>query len=224
MDGGEDMNLYSASACCPLCGCSDPVRYFQDKARVYLSCTECRLVFVPAAYYLSPEAEKSEYDLHTNDPADPGYLRFLSRLSRPMLERLETGQTGLDFGCGPGPALHRLFEAHGHSMDLYDLFYMDDTGVFSKSYDFITATEVVEHLHRPGRVFDRLFKLLRCGGWLGIMTKQVRDRDSFSRWHYIRDLTHVCFYSRPVFSYIAQRYNAALSFIGDDVILLRKGG
>ncbi len=209
--------------CCPLCGWNDPKLYFEDKNRVYLSCQNCCLVFVPEEYYLTKEAEKNEYDLHNNDSADPGYRRFLSRLSRPMSERLGPGQKGLDFGCGPGPVLHQLFRDHGHLMDLYDPFYVNDTDVFLNTYDFITATEVVEHLHNPGLVFDELFGMLHYGGWLGIMTKLVLDKESFSRWHYIRDLTHVCFYSRETFTYISQKYNTSLSFIGDDVMLLQKG-
>jgi len=209
--------------CCPLCGGDNPGLYFGDKNRGYLSCPECRLVFVPREFFLTREAERAEYDLHTNDPADPGYRKFLSRLSRPMLERLRPGQKGLDFGCGPGPAMHELFTAYGHAVDLYDPFYANNPDVFSNTYDFITATEVVEHFHHPGRVFDRLFDLLRCGGWLGIMTKLVLDKDKFSHWHYIRDLTHICFYSRATFTHIAQRHRASLFFIGNDLILLQKG-
>lgn len=214
--------------CCPLCGFNDPKRYFEDKTRPYLSCPACDLVFVPEAFYPAAEDEKREYDLHNNDPKDPGYRRFLSRLSRPMLERLglrqkgKNGQKGLDFGCGPGPLLHQLMEEGGHTVDLYDPFYFKETDLISDSYDFITAAEVVEHLHHPGREFDLLFRLLRSGGRLGIMTKLVLDKQAFSRWHYIRDLTHVCFYSRDTFSYIAQKYNTSLRFVGDDVILLRK--
>ena len=216
------MNQYSNNDC-PLCGGSDLALYFKDSHRVYLACPNCCLVSVPGQYYLTPEAEKKEYDLHDNDPADPGYQRFLSRLSRPLLERLGPGQRGLDFGCGPGPALHQLLQAHGHTVDLYDPFYANDRDVFLNTYDFIVATEVVEHLHRPGQVFDRLFGLLRRGGWLGIMTKLIRDKAAFSRWHYIRDLTHVCFYHRQTFVYISQKYKAGLCFVDDDVILLQKG-
>jgi len=207
---------------CPLCGGADLSQYFEDNHRVYLSCANCRLVSVPGQYYLTLADEKKEYDLHINDPADPGYQRFLSRLSRPLLARLAPGQTGLDFGCGPGPALHRLVQAQGHRVYLYDPFYARDTTVFLKSYDFIMATEVVEHLHHPGQVFDRLFGLLRCGGWLGIMTKLIRDQAAFARWHYIRDLTHVCFYHWQTFAYLSEKHTAALVFADDDVILMQK--
>ena len=70
-----------------------------------------------------------------------------------------------------------------------------DELALNASYDFICATEVVEHLHRPGQDLERLWSLLRPGGWMGIMTKLVRDRASFDTWHYKNDPTHVCFFS-----------------------------
>ena len=207
---------------CPLCRSENADLFFEDKRRRYLRCRHCRLVFVPQRYWLSPEAEKATYDLHQNDARDPGYRRFLSRLSRPLAERLEAGRKGLDFGCGPGPTLSVLLEEQGHGVDLYDPFYCNDPSVFDKTYDFICATEVVEHLHDPDREFQALFRMLNPNGWLGMMTKLVIDLHAFSRWHYIRDMTHICFYSRPTFAYLAQRFDARLHMIADDVILLHK--
>ena len=54
------------------------------------------------------------------------------------------------------------------------------------------------------------------------MTKQVIDAQAFARWHYIRDPTHVCFFSRETFTWWAARKQAELEFCGADVILLRK--
>jgi hypothetical protein len=81
---------------------------------------------------------------------------------------------------------------------------------------------VVEHLHDPYKVFKTLFAMLKREGWLGIMTKLVRDQLAFSRWHYIRDPTHICFYHLNTFEYLAQHYDATLNVIGSDVILLNK--
>jgi len=207
---------------CPLCRRKDLAPFFEDQKRIYLSCLNCELVFVPKTYWLSPEEEQAVYDLHLNDVQDPGYRRFLSRLSAPLLKNLSRNQKGLDFGCGPGPALAAMMEEAGHEMALFDPFYYNTPEVLLNPYDFITTTEVVEHLRDPHGVFDTLFSILKPGGWLGIMTKQVIDLDAFSRWHYIRDMTHICFYSRPTFEYLARRFNAALDFAGNDVILLNK--
>lgn len=206
---------------CPLCSGERVEQYFEDKKRIYLQCCDCRLVYVPKFCWLSVEEEKSIYDLHENNPEDPGYRKFLSRLSVPLLERLDFGKQGLDFGCGPGPTLSVLLAEGGQQVDLYDPFYYSNSAVFDKTYDFICATEVVEHLREPGKEFSTLFVLLKPGGWLGIMTKMVIDQSAFSRWHYIQDLTHICFYSESTFEYIAERFGAEMEIVTKDVILLK---
>lgn len=207
---------------CPLCKSSDYTDYHRDKRRRYLNCSRCDLVFVPSQYHTDREEEKRIYDLHENDPHDPGYRRFLSRLCDPLVERLDRDARGLDFGCGPGPALALMLEEKGHGMSLYDLYYFDNKEVLREPYDFITATEVVEHLRNPADVFKRLFGSLNEGGWLAIMTKLVIDRNAFSRWHYIQDQTHICFFSKRTFEFLAKQYRCELQFIDKDVIFLRK--
>lgn len=210
------------SQICPLCQTADGREFYQDKCRGYFRCPACSLVFVPSAWFLSAEDEKAEYDLHQNDPDDQGYRRFLSRIFIPMQERLAPGSHGLDFGSGPGPTLSVMFEEVGHCMALYDPFYARQPSVLEKQYDFITATEVVEHLHDPKKELDRLWTCLKPGGRLGIMTKLVLDHEAFARWHYKNDLTHVCFFSRTTFEWLADRWEAELTFAGQDVILLDK--
>lgn len=207
---------------CPLCRGDQIDPFYEDDNRIYLSCLNCRLVFVPKCYWLSAENEKAIYDLHDNDPNDPRYRRFLSRLTVPLSEKLGPNQKGLDFGCGPGPTLSIMLAEQGQQMDVYDPIYHDDPGVFAKNYDFICASEVVEHLHDPEKEFIALFSMLKQGGWMGIMTKLVKDRHAFRQWHYIRDLTHICFYRQHTFEYLAQRFNADLSIVANDVILLNR--
>ena len=210
--------------CCPLCQGPDSRLFHRDKVRDYLRCPCCALIWVPPAFHLSRAAEKAEYDLHRNDPADPGYRRFLSRLFTPLQARLPAGARGLDFGCGPGPALAQMFREAGHPMALFDIFYADRPEVFTEYYDFITATEVVEHLAQPRRELERLYRLLLPGGTLGLMTKLALDRDAFARWHYKNDRSHVCFFSRATFGWLAQLWQAELEILGQDVILLRNPG
>lgn len=224
MENQSEMKFKDNVPHCPLCGHKNLDSFYQDKSRIYLRCLYCKLVFVPKRFWLSADDEKATYDLHENDPNDQGYRHFLSRLSTPLLKRLAPKLVGLDFGCGPGPTLSILLNEHGHQVDLYDPFYHNDPSVFHKNYDFICATEVVEHLHEPEKDFAALFKMIKQGGWLGIMTKLVIDRDAFGQWHYIRDMTHICFYSRSTFEYLAQRFEAEINFIENDVILLRKNG
>jgi SAM-dependent methyltransferase len=207
---------------CPLCADEEIASYSSDRRRHYLQCATCDLVFVPPEWHLAREAEGAEYDLHENDVHDPGYRTFLSRLAQPLVERLAPGAQGLDFGCGTGPALAQLLRDAGHQVALYDSFFVPDPAALDSRYDFICATEVVEHLHRPGPELDRLWSLLQPGGWMGIMTKLVIDRAAFDSWHYKNDPTHVCFFSKSTWHWWARHYGAKLEIVEADVILLQR--
>ena len=207
---------------CPLCHYPESHHYFEDKRRAYLQCQQCELVFVNPEQRLDAKAEKAHYDLHENDPNDAGYRTFLSRVTNPILERIEPSSTGLDFGCGPGPTLSLMMEEQGHNMSLYDLYYHPSTEVLGRTYDFMTATEVIEHLYHPDQVWQQWLNLVKPGGWIGLMTKMVIDVEAFAKWHYKNDPTHVVFFSRNSFKYLAERDQLKLEFIGNDVILLRK--
>ncbi|MDD3609481.1 MAG: class I SAM-dependent methyltransferase [Halothiobacillaceae bacterium] len=209
------------SAPCPLCG-TQAAFWQADARRPYLRCPLCELVFVPSPWQLDSASEKSEYDKHRNALDDPGYRRFLERPFAALRERVSPPAEGLDFGCGPGPLLARLLEEEGFSIALYDPFYANAPDTLSRRYDFITATEVFEHLREPGRTLQRLLNCLRPGGWLVVMTKRVRDREAFARWHYTHDPTHVAFFSETSFTWIAKQHNLHLDIVGADVIALRK--
>jgi len=207
---------------CPLCHSLDTQHYFEDKRRAYLQCMQCELVFVNPEQRLDAEAEKAHYDMHENDPTDEGYRRFLSRVADPMLERIAPASEGIDFGCGPGPTLSLMLEEQGHAMSLYDIYYHPETSVLDKQYDFMTSTEVIEHLYEPDTVWQQWLNLVKPGGWIGLMTKMVINVEAFASWHYKNDPTHVVFFSRRTFQYLAERDQLELEFIGNDVILLRK--
>ncbi len=207
---------------CPLCRLPEAACFRNCSLRRYLQCKRCGLVFVHPDERLNRTEEKARYDLHRNDPADPEYRSFLARLAAPLSSLIQAGSSGLDFGCGPGPALAMMLKEQGHSVTLYDPFYAPDAGAWLQAYDFITATEVLEHLYMPGEELDRLFGVLKPGGFLGIMTKQLPASDELSDWHYMRDPTHVCFFSPATFEYIACAWKAALTIIDSDVVLFQK--
>ncbi|WP_227367816.1 class I SAM-dependent methyltransferase [Halomonas sp. M20] len=207
---------------CPLCIHDDILHYHQDRRRDYWQCQRCALVFVAACQQLGSEAEKAVYDRHRNSPHDMGYRRFLSRLFIPLQARLPPGAQGLDFGCGPGPTLSVMFEESGHPMALYDLYYAPDRDVLERSYDFITASEVIEHLASPGQVLMELSERLHPGGWLGLMTKRVISRKAFADWHYIQDPTHISFFSETSLRWLGKRLDLQVSFPAADVVIMQK--
>lgn len=195
---------------------------FHRDSRDYFRCPVCFLVFVLSCQFLSAEEEKAVYDQHENSADDSRYRRFLGRLFDPVSARLDPGSCGLDFGSGPGPTLSVMFEEVGHSMNVFDPFYAPQVESLHQQYDFITASEVVEHLHHPRRELERLWACLKPEGTLGIMTKRVIDSEAFSKWHYKNDPTHVRFFSIETFRWLAVSWSATLIVPEDDVVLFVK--
>jgi len=207
---------------CPLCGGARLTLFGRDRRRSYWRCRTCELVSVPPDQRPEPMAERAEYDRHENHPDDPGYRRFLGRLFEPLAIRCPAPARGLDFGCGPGPALAAMARERGYDMALYDPLYADEAAALVGEYDFITATEVVEHLHDPGRTLECLLQRLRPGGWLGIMTQLVISAERFAAWRYKDDPTHVVFFSPPTLEWFARRHGLGLEPVARDAFLFRR--
>lgn len=208
---------------CPLCQAAEGTPFFKDQ-RDYFQCPECSLVFVPPQQFVTLEEEKAVYDLHENSADDPGYRHFLERLFKPLSQHLQANSHGLDFGSGPGPTLSLMFEEEGHSMVNYDYFYAPEIDYLKQRFDFISTTEVVEHLHHPRLELDRLWSCLKPNGLLGIMTKRVLNQAAFSHWHYKSDPTHICFFSLETFQWLADYWHAKLTIHGNDVVIFTRSG
>jgi len=207
---------------CPLCYGDESSLYNKDETGEYRLCLCCSLVYVLEHVHLSEEDEKARYDLHTNSPQDEGYRKYLRKVSKPVLERVSAGAKGLDFGSGPGPTLSLLFEEAGHDMNIYDHFYAKDEKVLCSSYDFITSTEVVEHLYKPREVLDMLWNMLSTKGLLCILTQPYVQQADFKTWYYKKDPTHVCFFSLETMHWLARQWKAELEIISKDIFIFNK--
>lgn len=217
------MSEHKKNINCPLCGGDSVGEFAHDRHREYVRCKKCELVFVPEHYHLSPDKEKERYDLHENNPDDPGYCNFLSRLFQPLESKLERGACGLDFGCGPGPTLSLMFKQAGYSCAIYDLHYANDPKVLEEQYDFLSCSETIEHMYRPREEFERFITLVKPGGWIGIMTQFYNEAPvPFERWHYKDDDTHVCFFSKKTFQWLADQYGLPVEFLPKGVVLFHK--
>jgi SAM-dependent methyltransferase len=206
---------------CPLCSSSSIAEHTEAHGRRYIECGGCKLLFVNPEDRPSAMEELLHYRTHENDVLDERYRAFLARLANPLVERLEPGSVGLDFGCGPGPALARMLEERGFEVVLYDPFFVPDVSVLGHTYDFITCTEVVEHFHHPAEEFARLADLLRPGGWLGVMTEVPEEDPDIPRWRYARDPTHVCFYREETLDWLAKAFEWSLERPAANVALFQ---
>lgn len=142
-----------------------------------------------------------------------------------MLAKLEANSEGLDFGAGPGPVLASYLRSQGHRVALYDPFFHPDPGALARDYDFITCTEAAEHFFDPKKEFDLLFRCLRPGGYLGMMTEFVfpdLTPEDFLKWYYAKDPSHVCFYQERSLEWIAEHYGVELEVSRKNVALFRR--
>ena len=206
---------------CPLCNSNLTESFHRDSYREYLKCGNCDFVFVPKIYHLSEKDERARYDSHNNDPADDRYRNFLSQLLSPLQEKIPKIANGLDFGSGPGPTLSLMLEECGYSVDLYDKFYAMNDDIFDKQYDFITASEVVEHLMQPLTELSRLMGLLKTNGVLAIMTQILTPQIDFEQWYYKHDPSHIGFFTEKTLNYLSEKWQAELYVISDRVVIFK---
>ena len=209
---------------CRVCLSGQAEPFAQVDARDYWRCSQCAATFLDDSQLPDADTERAQYLLHENAPGDQRYRAFLGRLAEPLLRRLPSAQHGLDYGCGPGPALGRMLTEAGHVVRPYDPFFRPDDAALQRTYDFITCSEVIEHFHRPAREFAWLNTRLRPGGWLGIMTCFQTDDARFADWHYRRDLTHVVFYRPETFRHLARRFGWRCEIPARNVVLMHKMG
>ena len=187
-----------------------------------MQCLNCDFVFVPSQYHLSEFEERKRYDTHNNNPDDPRYRQFLSQLTEPLNEIISSDSYGLDFGCGPGPTLSLMMQEKGHQMDLYDKFYAKNQSVFKKSFDFITLTEVLEHLSDPVFELERLASILKSKGILAVMTQTLTQDIDFDSWYYKNDPSHIGFYNDKSLTGLASLLELEITQFSDRVIFFKK--
>jgi SAM-dependent methyltransferase len=207
---------------CPLCGAKEPRVFHADRQRRYWHCASCDLRFLDPACRLSSEAERQRYLLHENDVDDPGYRSFVQPLHDYIVEHVAAGSLGLDFGAGTVPLLTRMLSDSGYRIEPFDPFFHPFPELLERTYDFIVACEVVEHLFDPQTELARLHAQLRAGGLLVLMTALWSPEIDFASWHYRRDPTHVAFYSEASSHWIAERFGfRELRFALPRIVALR---
>ncbi|MFP5385188.1 MAG: class I SAM-dependent methyltransferase [Bacteriovoracia bacterium] len=208
---------------CPLCLSSAISLYHKDQFRSYQLCGECSLVFVPRDQLVSLEAEKERYDAHENNENDPGYEKYLKNVVNSLLPHLSPSSHGLDFGCGRSKLLEKLLTKEGHCVSSYDVFFHRDENLFSKRYDFIIMSEVIEHLRNPHEEMRRVKGLLKQAANLFIKTKLLPDStEKFSNWFYKRDSTHIQFFGPRSLNKLKERYGFdEYQEVGEDLFLFR---
>lgn len=210
---------------CGLCSSEAMSPYYQDLKRDwhYFICDQCQLVFRDPATYLVSTVEKQRYETHNNSIENEGYVRFLSPAVEVLLPYLQEGALGLDFGSGPGPILDTLFARQGFKVKNYDPYFAKDKSSLEANYDFITCTEVFEHLYTPKNEMSLITEILKKQGYLVLMSEFRKDDVAhFARWGYRMDSTHVCFLNQTSMDWLCRQWGYELLSCDGRLSLLRK--
>lgn len=209
---------------CVLCKKTNIKFFFKDEQSVIFNqCKTCGLIQRSEESHLNFFEERKRYDLHKNDIQDPNYIKFLSPLVNSIQMFLKNKNLkGLDFGCGTAAPLAHIFSNLGFEMYRYDLHFFNDEKVLKQKYDFILASEVIEHFRNPYEEFSMLSQILNVGGYLGLMTSFWSEEIDFSRWHYRRDPTHLCFYTYDSMVKIAEYFGYEIMDFSGNTCILKK--
>jgi 2-polyprenyl-3-methyl-5-hydroxy-6-metoxy-1,4-benzoquinol methylase len=151
--------------------------------------------------------EEERYKTHNNQLDNEDYIQYMETFIKSHVRPLKNVKTILDFGSGPYPILGNRLEKHGYTVTGFDPFFQPNTDYKTHTYDLIILQEVLEHIQDPNTELDELCGLLNPGGFLLIQTGfRYTEDEAFFRWWYVRDLTHIAFYSMKTFEYISNNY------------------
>ena len=206
---------------CPLCNSSSISEFSHANNKLYYRCDICCLIFLDKFFFLSPEDEKQRYSLHNNNITDEKYITHIKTLTDSLLPYLKPGDNGLDYGSGGANPVAHILGKIGYLVKNYDPFFYRDERLLKKKYDFVTCIETVEHFYDPAKEFEQLSLMLNKPGILGIMTNIYSGEIDFDEWWYIRDETHVCFYSKETFELIAKVNNWNIIYPSTNVVLFK---
>ena len=213
---------------CPLCNCEPTVFLLKSDSREYRSCDKCYLIFVPPNFFITKKEEVDRYLEHDNTLNNEGYVKMFNEKIKTIQEVCSEINTVLDYGCGYEPVLKKLLNQKGYKADGYDLNFFPREGL-RKNYDLIISTETFEHIKTPCEELSFLASKISRKGYLAIMTRfyPLRDKvlclESFSKWYYKRDPTHIAFYTQKTFSWIADEFKMKICYNNNfDFIIFQK--
>ena len=213
---------------CPLCTYYPSICQLKSDLREYWFCQKCCLVFVSPKFFILEEDEVKRYLEHENSLDNEGYVNMFKEKINTIKKVCPEICTVLDYGCGYEPVLKALLERAGYQASVYDpnFFPNEDS---QKKYDLVISTETFEHFKKPQKELTQLIPKISNKGYLAVMTRFYPEKnntfclESFSKWYYKRDPTHVAFYGQNTFLWMAEKFKMKICHNNKtDFIILQK--
>jgi SAM-dependent methyltransferase len=215
--------------------CRNPSYLVFEDTRSFFACNVCGLIFSDCL--ISPEAVEKHYkDQHSNTfdwmKEANGFMESLRNMGSavPLMS-----QSILDYGSGSG-LLSEAFRKIGFKVDGYEPMLHGEFNreSYSETYDVIILNEVIEHLEDINKTLDIIYNLMAANGVVFIktlLTDQIINdpknfEESFKRWWYKDDPTHISFFSFLTIEYLCNDRGRKLAVraisYNDNCVVLQK--
>lgn len=213
--------MISIKRTCPLCGDNEYSLVYVNKTHL-IKCSHCGLLYKNPNSVISDDMERDRYLSHKNTLDNVGYVNNFNYFIDILHKYIGTNPLSiLDYGCGHTKVLGALLTDKGHKLAYFDKYFFDDPAVLEPIYDVVVSTEVIEHFKKPALELETIFKTIKKGTYLAIMT--LFPPDDLYNWWYSRDLTHVSFYNIETFKFISNKYGFKILYHNNkNLIIMEK--
>ncbi len=213
---------------CRVCGDSHTGLFAEKDGYAYARCAACGFVFLDPM----PDAAALAGQYAGEAISAEAYPKAASRFRRARVKALRfvryiRGNETIDLGCGGGfmvEAMRRL-GARATGVDVnpgaiayasrrfaHNRFYCDDLAAFEGrglAFDFVYASEVMEHLPDIGAFMRLIARITRPGGHVYVTTPDIghwRVPDDVTEWDMFSPPMHVQFFNRRCLGVLFERH------------------
>ncbi len=156
--------------------------------------------------------EQTRYATHNNKWNDQGYRDYLMKFGATIVAQEQKGAKGVDVGAGIEKVLTRLLNEEELDVKAQDPLYGFNAYDEDELYNFVVSIETVEHFHHPYSEWERMNNAILRNGRMYVATNLLEGTQKFEDWWYVKDPTHVFFYSKITMRYIADIFNMQVDF------------
>lgn len=192
--------------------CSNNLKKLTINNMDFLYCKSCEALYKEKTP--NKDEEKSRYMFHQ---IDEGYKEYMKNIFLKIKDYLNPG-ISLDFGCGKENTLEMIATKYNFKFYSYDLYFKPFKYKDFK-YDNIVLNEVFEHIKDPFNLILELKSLLKEDGKIIILT--ATHNNNFNNWWYLRDITHVSFYSKKTLEIIGKKANLDIIYNNFNLVVYK---
>jgi len=222
---------------CPACRGTNHRKEFEKLRFHYVSCMDCETLFVnprPRADLLDQfYVESLSTHFWINDFFKPMVAARQEKIFRPRAENLArrfgpdpewtVGDVGAGFGLflielrkiwprsrmvaiEPSPEQAEICRSHG--LEVFECT-IEEVQCESHTFDLLVAFELIEHLYAPALFINKVWNLLKPGGWFLITTLNVQGFDIQVLWEHSKAIYpphHLNFFNPDSLSVLLTHY------------------